>query len=328
MTRRIDQMREEWEADQAARVENADDEILALANEVYADMVEAQTNRIRGERQKGALAGLGFKAWIGPWGGYTSPDRPSAQSRILNSLRHKPYFGRLAAAGLSHPERNVGMRAEWLRPYCVIDTALGMVSWGLGDTRERAELFNAKYDIVELLVLDQGEVVARVESEQFDNGNSLHELGLDDDDYRFQVGARNVDWGYTGKWFDFAIVDGVWTDIGVQGADWDGEYGDSGVTHSGDERVTMETAAERASRVFAKSRNRAPSHLVARARQYYEANKNRADRNHGLPWKRVLIAFDAMVDDGAGPMTAAEARESERAWSGWRPFREALEKMQ
>lgn len=71
-----------------------------------------------------------------------------------------------------------------------------------------------------------------------------------------------------------------------------------------------------------------PLSVVRTAQQYYNGNRDRADRAYGLPWKRVLIAFGAMKDDGSGPLTAAEARASESRWSGWRPFREILEKME
>lgn len=198
-----------WEKEQAARVENTDDEVLALANEIYVDLVATQVARIRGEHQKGALVGLGFKAWVGPWGGYADPDRDSAILRILRSLRHKPYYGQLAAVGLRHPQRKVNPRAEWLCPYCRIDTRAGTIHWGLEETRERTELFKAKYDVVEFKVWDGGEIIAKVQAETFYNGSTFTELKLDDDDYRFEVGARNLDWGYSGKWFDYAKIDGV-----------------------------------------------------------------------------------------------------------------------
>ena len=63
-------------------------------------------------------------------------------------------------------------------------------------------------------------------------------------------------------------------------------------------------------------------------RRYYEINKDRADRNHGENWHRVLIAFGQGTHATLTPYTAAEARESEKIWSGWRPVREALEALE
>ncbi len=68
--------------------------------------------------------------------------------------------------------------------------------------------------------------------------------------------------------------------------------------------------------------------LVKKVRGYYELNRDRADRNHGENWLRVLIAFGAETHATLAPYTAAEARVGERAWSGWRPVREELERLE
>ncbi len=68
--------------------------------------------------------------------------------------------------------------------------------------------------------------------------------------------------------------------------------------------------------------------LVQEVRRYYEWNRRRADRNHGENWRRVLIAFDAETHPTLTPYTAAEARTSERIWSGWRPVRIELERLE
>ena len=60
------------------------------------------------------------------------------------------------------------------------------------------------------------------------------------------------------------------------------------------------------------------------ARDYYELNRHRAP-GYGKNWRRVLIAFGDLADAQLTPFTAAEARQSETRWAGWRPFREALE---
>ncbi len=63
---------------------------------------------------------------------------------------------------------------------------------------------------------------------------------------------------------------------------------------------------------------------LGRARDYYDLNRNRAP-GYGKNWRRVLIAFGDVTDNQLEPFTAAEARQSETRWTGWRPFREALE---
>ena len=60
------------------------------------------------------------------------------------------------------------------------------------------------------------------------------------------------------------------------------------------------------------------------ARDYYELNRHRAP-GYGRNWQRVLIAFGDITDTQLEAFTAAEARQSETRWAGWRPFREALE---
>ncbi len=72
----------------------------------------------------------------------------------------------------------------------------------------------------------------------------------------------------------------------------------------------------------------ASADLVKKVRGYYELNRDRADRNHGENWLRVLIAFGAETHATLAPYTAAEARVGERAWSGWRPVREELERLE
>jgi len=53
-------------------------------------------------------------------------------------------------------------------------------------------------------------------------------------------------------------------------------------------------------------------------------NKHRAP-GYGTNWKRVLIAFGEMDDPDLTAMTAADAKERESRWWGWKPVREALE---
>ena len=71
-----------------------------------------------------------------------------------------------------------------------------------------------------------------------------------------------------------------------------------------------------------------PADLVRTVRGYYEGNKNRADRDHGEDWLRVLIAFGAETHATLTPYTAAEARQGEQVWNGWTPVRKELERLE
>ncbi len=64
--------------------------------------------------------------------------------------------------------------------------------------------------------------------------------------------------------------------------------------------------------------------LLGRVRQYYDINKHRAP-GYGLNWKRVLLAFGDLSDPNITPFTAAEAKERESRWSGWKQVRTALD---
>ena len=63
--------------------------------------------------------------------------------------------------------------------------------------------------------------------------------------------------------------------------------------------------------------------LLGKVRHYYDINKDRAP-GYGLNWKRVLLAFGDLSDPNITPFTAAEAKEREPRWSGWKPVRVAL----
>ena len=67
-----------------------------------------------------------------------------------------------------------------------------------------------------------------------------------------------------------------------------------------------------------------PSGVLANVRHYYDINKHKAP-GYGKNWKRVLIAFGDASDPALEPMTAAEARDKEQNWAGWRPVRVVLE---
>ena len=64
--------------------------------------------------------------------------------------------------------------------------------------------------------------------------------------------------------------------------------------------------------------------MLDTVRGYYDANKDRAP-GYGLNWKRVLIAFGDVSDADQTAFTAAEAKERESRWFGWKPIRQTLE---
>ena len=64
--------------------------------------------------------------------------------------------------------------------------------------------------------------------------------------------------------------------------------------------------------------------LLTLVRGYYESNRNQAP-TFGENWRRVLIALGDVQDSELTAFTAAEARDAEQVWSGWKPIREALE---
>ena len=66
---------------------------------------------------------------------------------------------------------------------------------------------------------------------------------------------------------------------------------------------------------------------MKRVQHYYDVNKNKAHRNFGENWLRVLIAFGEVENDKLTPYTAREAMESENKWIGWRPIRKELERL-
>ena len=66
--------------------------------------------------------------------------------------------------------------------------------------------------------------------------------------------------------------------------------------------------------------------LICTVRKYYESNKNKPSR--GENWLRVLIAFGEETHATLKPYTAAEAIVSEQIWSGWRPIRIELERLE
>lgn len=200
-------------------------DLLELANAVYDDYIEAVKTRSE-TFQPGALVGLGFKDWIIGGQGYLSPSTVGRRERIMAGLSGKPYHGKLAQAGLfGHPRYDAGTRIEYLKPYVEIDDD-GQIHWGLREGKDRDLLFNWKYDRVTLRVMDGGDYLPiSSASDLYDNVDSLSEMGLTDDDYRFVVGCEASDGtARMGKYFDWAIVDGKWQEIEYQGRDWDGEY--------------------------------------------------------------------------------------------------------
>ena len=66
--------------------------------------------------------------------------------------------------------------------------------------------------------------------------------------------------------------------------------------------------------------------LIETVRRYHRMNRQRPNYNHN--WHRVLIAFGAETHPSLSPYTAAEALRGETRWSGWRPVRQELERLE
>ena len=75
-----------------------------------------------------------------------------------------------------------------------------------------------------------------------------------------------------------------------------------------------------------KASPKADQKIVETVRGYWQSNLNKP--NKGENWRRVLIAFGVEEDDGAGPFTVAEALKGEQQWSGWKPVRMELERLE
>ena len=65
--------------------------------------------------------------------------------------------------------------------------------------------------------------------------------------------------------------------------------------------------------------------IVQLVRSYWDANRALGGGNN---WLQVLIAFGVETHPTLQPYTAAEAREQEEIWSGWRPVRMELERLE
>lgn len=214
-----------------------------LAEEVYADYIEQfKVNKGSAANEASALAGLGYSDWIIGGSSYTRPETPRRRMKVLERLQDKPYFAVLTRAfnnlGFNPPERDCGKRVEPLDQYVNI-TKDSILEWGLR-TSLGMDILLCEYDRLYLKVHDHGEVVATrvTEGLVLNNAITLEALGLTDDDYRFEVGYEgNFGWGGVlaepgtghprgGRWFDWAVVEGVWKELDYQGYDWDGEYRD------------------------------------------------------------------------------------------------------
>ena len=218
-----------------------EDPVLDLAEEIYQDYRADAANREH-HQQSSILEVLGFKDWlIGGLGGYLDADTPARRAKVLAALAGKPYHARLTAFLADHgwrfPRRHLPERIAPLKSFCYV--ALGAITWGLEETKDRDFQFHRQYDRLFLRVMDGGEEVAAVTSSTYSNTTPLESLGLTDDDYRIFVGCEGEEaWkgsgpspagtGFprrTSRPFDWAIIDGEWTDISSQtDRDWDGEW--------------------------------------------------------------------------------------------------------
>lgn len=222
------------------RVAFEPDALHTLAERVYAAYTQAVLARDKlSAPLAGALHGLGYKDWIVGGQSYTAPETPRRRGKVLDPLTDYDFFAPLARTftglGYSPEQRDCGKRTA--APVMFLTIVEGAIGYGLEETLGR-DLVTASYDRMYLQVIDGDKVVAsHVGSLRETNGVTLGDLGLTDDDYRFELGMEGERaWRGGGaakpgegfprqaEWHDWAIVDGTWTNIGFQGRDWDGEY--------------------------------------------------------------------------------------------------------
>ena len=305
------------------------DRILDLAEAIWADF-EADTHARCGHL--GALAGLGFKDWI-PSIGYLAPSTPARRTKILQRLSGKPFAAELFRLGLAgHPRRHLEPKWEPFDEYVEIDGD-GALHWGLCETRGRDVKFAHMFDRMELVVHDDGEPVAGpIRAEPFRAVTSLQALGLDDDDYRFELVCRRDYGSRYGWWIDMAIVDGVWQVLDFQGRDWDGEYTGRPIARqqvSAERRALNEKKRREAERREAMRQSADPlAEAVAYILSIRDDPPNQAVRgnpHHVLKWSRVLVTLGEYIP-GVAPMPPSEIRASAARWpdSPWAPAAQAL----
>lgn len=202
----------------------------ALADRIWKDQVATVRRGQSIALQNGLLFFLGYRRWMLPGRGFTSPDTSVRRPRVLAKAREKPYYDDLVATlndlGYARPpDRDCEKRFEYLKRFCRVSR--DTVEWGLEDTQERDLVFDCLYDRLRLRILDGDRVVHERVRGSFDNSLSLASFGADDNDYRFEVSCIHTKHGSRASTpFDYAKIDGEWERLEFQGHEWDGEWGD------------------------------------------------------------------------------------------------------
>lgn len=337
------------------------DDRRALADLIFQDQVEQIKDDGKINPHMSALYWLGYRKW-GIASSFSPPDSTVRRKRLLNAFYGKPFYAELerhlnGIGWKRPPDREAEERVPVLEGYVEIDEA-GIISWGFRDTPGRELIFAQFCERFELIVYNGPDHVARETSTKWDNITSIQALGLTDDDYRFEVAAVKDVWWFgnlrtrrhRAERFDFAEVDGVWVELEDQGWEWDGEWEGSQREHTAAsikqqeqdteqetkaEQMLAEAEAERAK--YANRKANANMRIVAMAQRYFKGDQLHPSRNYGKNWFRTLwaLGYRPRVWHGAlnhpepiAPFTAADARNEEKVWDGWRPFREELERLE
>ena len=322
----------------------------------------------------GALVGLGRQNYVAPGQSYNHPSTLRRRAKVLDSVRSHPLHERIRGAledvGVAACGQDWGGDFNWACPQMLCDISPdGHIRFGV--EHHTSHLVDAwlawSGDFLRLDVFDEADFSnpldkpASVASVTLPDGvwhgghATLAELALTDDDYRLQVGLwqRN---GYPawmaeanparyggpamrmGHWFDFAEVDGIWTQLKASdtGWQWDGETEHSTRTHQGTEPVHIVRGAQEAQQEQQTQEQEQQAQQQAQQEQYADLIATirgyAAETHHGQAhvdrWRRTL---KALGDDNAvsrtytRPMTADEAHTyADKGWKRWEPVVEAL----
>lgn len=309
-----------------------------------------------------ALYWLGYRKW-GIATSLTTLDSPRRRRRLLNAFHGKPFYAELerhlnGIGWQRPPDRECEERVAYFECYCDI-TEDGRVLFGLRDTPGRELRFKAHCERVELIVIDGGDHVARAVApadSPYEGITSIQELGLTDDDYRFEVSAVKDTWWFgqlramrhTGKWFDYAEIDGDWVELEAQGRDWDGEWAGSTRVHTAanlpkeeekenNQQAEIVVRAEQERAKYAARKAEANMRVVAMAQRNFNGDKLMPSRGYGANWFRTLWALgyrphtwhgSLVQSEPTEPFTSADARREVKIWDGWIPFAEEIERLE
>lgn len=332
------------------------DERRALAERLYAD---ARGYLERGEGIPPVISAtifwIGYRVWMLPNNGFTPPDTPRRREKLFREAAFLPYAadvrGVIEGLGWNRPpNREAEVKFERLERFVSVEG--DVVSWGLEDTRERALIFGARYDILRLRVEDGGETVFSEDHRPLTEGAwsfsaSLKGAGLTDDDYRFVLECLHSGGGSRSRHpFDFAIVEGEWKRLEYQGYDWDGESEHSLREHveglappavpltppeAPDPSLHAPKGGEEASEAEAPEKPKGDPRLIAEARENF--NRRHTEQGGGADWYMTLVAYgEKPIWKASSPAPestniVAHLKARARLWSGWRRWAADLERI-